>query len=219
MNLLAFDTSTERASIAVSNGSLLFTDEIVGVRSHAQQILVVIDQLMQQAQLTWPELDGIIFGQGPGSFTGLRVACSVAKGLAFAHDCPVYPVGSLATIRAAALAQPQNFDTSLACLVMMDARMQQVYWAYFSDKSAMPQPQVNAVEDIVIPGQESIGLIGCGWESYRSQLSSNIQQRIMRAQEIYPDAATMIQLVKTGKVKAVSAQEASPLYIRDQVTQ
>lgn len=219
MNLLAFDTSTERASIAVSNATTVFSEEILGVRSHAEQILVIIDKLMRQVQLEWRQLDGIVFGQGPGSFTGLRVACSVAKGLAFAHDLPVYPVGSLAAIahKAESLSSSMKADLSakniLTYLVMIDARMQQVYWSY-----AKSAPQVDTVQDIVIPGVEPIGLIGCGWQLYRDQLSPSIQARIQTVHEIYPDAIAMIQMVKQGIVTAVSAQAASPLYIRDQVT-
>lgn len=211
MNLLAFDTSTERASIAVSNATAVFSDEIIGVRSHAQQILVIIDQLMRQAQLEWCQLDGIVFGQGPGSFTGLRVACSVAKALAFAHDLPVYPVSSLAAI--AYTAQSLNEHGQLTYLVMMDARMQQVYWSY-----ANGSPQVSNVEDIVISGEEPVCLVGCGWSLYRAQLSPSIQARIQITYDMYPDAAVMIEMVKQGVVAAISAQAASPLYIRDQVT-
>ena len=98
MNLLAIDTSTELASVALLHGGKLFNKEQGSQRTHAQLLLPLIDEIMKEAGLQINQLDAIIFGCGPGSFTGLRIACSVAKGLAYAHDLKLIPVHNLASI-------------------------------------------------------------------------------------------------------------------------
>jgi len=98
MKLLAIDTSTDRASVAISLGNELYAEEQDGLRQHAQLLLPMVERLLAHAGLSFSQLDAIVFGRGPGSFTGLRIACSVAKGLAYAYDLPLYPVSSLAAI-------------------------------------------------------------------------------------------------------------------------
>ena len=98
MNLLAIDTSTEHATVAVTAHGELFSEEQGSMRQHAQFLLPMVERMLGLAGLSLTQLDGIVFGRGPGSFTGLRIACSVAKGLAYAHDLPLYPVSSLAAI-------------------------------------------------------------------------------------------------------------------------
>ena len=98
MNLLAFDTSTHRATIALKVNGRLETLSQDGVSTHAKNILPLIDSLIKKCNISFNALDGIVFGAGPGSFTGLRVACSVAKGLAYACDLPLYPVSTLLAI-------------------------------------------------------------------------------------------------------------------------
>ena len=95
MKLLAIDTSTEIASVALMIGNELTCEEQGSQKTHAQLLLPMIDKLMVDAGLQLNQLDGIIFGCGPGSFTGLRIACSIAKGLAYAHDLGLIPVSSL----------------------------------------------------------------------------------------------------------------------------
>ena len=106
MKLLAIDTSTERASVALAVGQEIQSREHLAQRQHAQFLLPVIDELLSEAGLTISQLDGIVFGRGPGSFTGLRIACSIVKGLAYAHDLAVYPVSSLLTIANDAFLDP-----------------------------------------------------------------------------------------------------------------
>src|ERR1700733_12183845 len=103
MNLLAIDTSTTRASLAINLGGEILSKEQDAQHSHARLLLPMIEQLLAEAQLTINQLDGIVYGCGPGSFTGLRIACSIAKGLAYAHDLPLFPVSSLAAIAHKAL--------------------------------------------------------------------------------------------------------------------
>ena len=131
MNLLAIETSTENASVAVSFEGKFYSEEYLGAQSHAQCILPAINQLLEKIDITFSDLDGIVFGRGPGSFTGLRVACSLAKGLAYAQNLPVYPVSTLDAIRAAVLFENESIGSRASVvLALIDARMNQVYWSY-----------------------------------------------------------------------------------------
>lgn len=215
MNLLALDTSTEKASIALWADGVLSCVTQDGKGSHAQLILPLIASLLNEAGLAIAQLDGIAFGRGPGSFTGLRIACSVAKGLAYAHDLPLYPVSSLAAIAEEAAYQ-KTFQPLVA---MLDARMNQVYWAYFSEADKATEEQVTAMGDIDIPGDLPFILAGVGFEAYQAQLSQPIASRLAGATTAYPTAAAMIRLVQAERIQPITAAQASPVYVRNQITQ
>ncbi|MCX7118694.1 MAG: tRNA (adenosine(37)-N6)-threonylcarbamoyltransferase complex dimerization subunit type 1 TsaB, partial [Legionellales bacterium] len=138
MNLLAIDTSTEIASVALSLGTAIHSLEQIGVRQHAQHLLPMIQSLMQEQSLQWSALQGIVFDAGPGSFTGLRIACSIAKALAYAHDLPVFGVSSMQAIAFQARAQQADCGV-LACV---DARMQEIYWAYYPPDEVLSQADI-----------------------------------------------------------------------------
>ncbi|PJE10890.1 tRNA (adenosine(37)-N6)-threonylcarbamoyltransferase complex dimerization subunit type 1 TsaB [Legionella sp.] len=218
MNLLAIDTSTECASIALLRNGELRSDEQGTQRSHARLILPMVENLLAEAEWSLSQLDAIVYGRGPGSFTGLRIACSVAKGLAYAQDLPLYPVSSLAAIANEALQQESN-PQEAAVLVVLDARMNQLYWAYFNAQSYQVDEQVSFVADIGLEDEKPLILAGVGYESYLPQFSPAIQKRMDKMLTIYPKAEAMIRLVLTGKIDAVSAADALPVYIRNQITQ
>lgn len=219
MNLLAFDTSTEQASITLSVNGAVYSKEHVGAQTHAQSILVSIDALLTSASVTLAELDGIVFGRGPGSFTGLRVACSIAKGLAYAHDLPVYPVSSLEAILWKAFSEEvQAVSSEMGVLAMIDARMNQVYWTFAVSAQDTQIEKVSFVKDIDLPETSSLCLVGVGWERYEHEFPDLIKKRIVKRVTIYPEALAMIQLVEHGFIKSVQAGEAMPIYIRDNVT-
>src|SRR3989442_4956806 len=89
MNLLAIDSSTDFASVAASRGEALFArHERVGQR-HAERILDMVDQVLVEARLEFAQIQGIAYGAGPGSFTGLRIAAGVTQGLALARGIGV----------------------------------------------------------------------------------------------------------------------------------
>ena len=163
MNLLAFDTSTDAMSIAVQRGLRAAagtggagtapgaggtdsTGAALQVWQHtgtggaqaSATLIPAIQQLMLQAGLRFDELDAIVFGRGPGSFTGLRTACSVAQGLAFGAGVPVLPVDTLL-----AVAEEARLDASMGSpdrfrvLATLDARMDEVYAAYYEFNSGL----------------------------------------------------------------------------------
>jgi tRNA threonylcarbamoyladenosine biosynthesis protein TsaB len=140
MKILAIDTATEACSAALYIDDAGNTDDTknksissryqLAPREHSRLILKMIDELLAQAELSVDKLDAIAFGQGPGSFMGLRIASGVVQGIAFAHDIPVIPVSTLK-----AIAQRAYEDTgSQNVIAAIDARMDEVYWAAYSLK-------------------------------------------------------------------------------------
>ncbi len=128
MKLLAIDTSTDTMSIAVQHGDTVFTHTGAGGSQASSTLIPAIETLMKQAGLQYAQLDAIAFGRGPGSFTGLRTACSVVQGLAFGANVKVLPVDTLLAVAEEArfLAQTQGLD-ALHVLAALDARMGEVY--------------------------------------------------------------------------------------------
>lgn len=218
MNLLAIDTSTEYASVALNIKGELRSEEQGAQRSHARLILPMVERLLAEAGLSLGQLDAIVYGRGPGSFTGLRIACSVAKGLAYAQDLPLYPVSSLAAIANEAFHSSQLAHNA-AVLAVLDARMSQLYWGCFHQQDISVTEEVSAATDIKLAAENSIVLAGVGYEPYLQNLTTELQAKIKSHLTIYPKAQAMIRLALTGAIKPVSAAEALPVYIRNQITQ
>lgn len=225
MNLLAFDTATEQASIALYIGQQgqYYESGQLGVRSHAHALLDKVENLLQQAQLTLSALDGIVFGRGPGSFTGLRVACSIAKGLGYGLNLPLYPVSTLAAvIEETRVLEAAKWGDNVTILAVMDARMQQVYWAsassgIFEEKTLLEQ--VSDPAEVMVPGSKPIILAGVGLETYEALWSPALQSRIVKQSPAFPKASAMIRLVLQQQILPVDAEAALPVYIRDQIIQ
>ena len=209
---LAIDTSTDGATFALKVGNKLFEREQAEVRTHAQTILTHIDALLKEAHVELKDLEGLLVGQGPGSFTGLRVACSVAKGLAFPHQIPIYPVSNLAWLTWMARAKYPN-ETILS---VMDARMQQVYWALYPQGCWQSNAQVQAIADIPNP-QGAFVLAGYHFHEYQAQIPKNWS--LIAELNITPKAYAMIEMLEANLLQSTDALHFEPVYIRDQVTQ
>jgi len=127
MNLLAIDTATEGCSAALLNDGSIRFDYLETARDHSRLILKMIDTLLAEAGIKPGQLDGLAFGRGPGSFTGVRIATGVVQGIAFAIDRPVVAISDLAAI--AQRSCRENGHTRV--LAAIDARMGEVYWAAY----------------------------------------------------------------------------------------
>lgn len=216
MKLLALDTATEACTVALSiDGRVL--ERFERRSQHSEHLLPMVDALLAEAQLALGQLDAIAFGRGPGSFTGLRIGAGVAQGLAFGADLPVVPVSSLAT-----LAQGQAGDRVLAAF---DARMQQVYWGAYR-RTVDGVMELDGSEQVVapaaVPRPEGEGWAGAGsgWDAYAAMLEARLGSLLtgwVPAQ--LPHARDMLSLaahaLRAGR--ALSAEQALPLYIRDDV--
>jgi tRNA threonylcarbamoyladenosine biosynthesis protein TsaB len=216
LNLLALDTSTEYCSVALLCDEDLTHREVHAVQRHSELILPMIEDLLAASGLALAQLDGIAFGAGPGSFTGLRIACGVAQGLAFGAGLPVVPVGTLA-----ALAQEAGASKVIACL---DARMGEIYHAaYRRDPghwTEIAAPSVGSAQSA--PLLEGDGWFGCGsgFAVYADALAKRYGRQLDGvAARLYPHARSVAQLavpvLATGG--GLPAEQAAPIYVRDKV--
>lgn len=221
MNLLALETSTDLASVALSHGDHIECLEQASVRQHAQQLLPMIQCLLEKTALTLSELDGIVFDSGPGSFTGLRIACSMAKALAYAHDLPIYGVSSLDAIAHQARLQMTALAQSTGIVAMLDARMHEVYWAYYPPESTRPAHEivVTPASAVSVPEGCEIVLAGVGLAVYDAQWSIAFNVAIQQHYTIAPSAKALIEWVQLGGSPKMRAADALPIYVRNTVTQ
>ena len=216
MKILAFDASTEFCSTALWLDGEVLTRQVHAGQTHSQLLLPQCQSLLAEAGLTFADLDGIGFGEGPGSFTGLRIACAVAQGLAFATGIPVVGVSSLQ-----ALAAASDGDRVIACL---DARMGEVYHATYlragDDWVALSETVVCKPSDA--PAVEGGSWIGCGsgFLAYAAVLAERYGDAMVAMHaDIYPHAREISQLAaqQFAQGLGVAAEFAAPLYIRNKV--
>ncbi|WP_028604513.1 tRNA (adenosine(37)-N6)-threonylcarbamoyltransferase complex dimerization subunit type 1 TsaB [Ottowia thiooxydans] len=225
MKLLAFDTSTELLSIAVRrDGREWVHSGAGGAKSSAALIPCVLD-LLAKAELAPNDLDAIVFGRGPGSFTGLRTACSVAQGLAFGArrgqgaGVPVLPVDTLLAV--AEVARMESGATRV--LALLDARMDEVYSAaHIWEGTAWATSTAISVgkpEQLALPAGEDWVLAGNVWAAYGERVPTALAD--LPRIEAVPNASALLSLAPAmlSAGLAVSADQALPLYIRDKVAQ
>lgn len=211
MNLLAIETSTDVGSIALwRDGDLLLRACPAGV-SHSLTLLPLISATMAEAGLGFGDLDGIAFGAGPGSFTGLRVACGVAQGLAFAHDLPLIPVGTLAAMALASGGE--------RVIVALDARMGEVYFGYFEAGEQLGLIGVYAPTALPLP--ETGGWLACGnglaaYPAVHERLAPFVSAWLP---ELMPSAEAVARLAapRLARGERVDPADAVPVYVRDKV--
>jgi len=216
MRLLAIETSTEYCSVALwQDGVVHERCELVG-QKHSEVLMEMLDALLKEAGVKVKQVDGIAFGKGPGSFTGVRIACGVTQGLALGADVNVVGVCTLE-----ALAEASGKDKVIAAL---DARMSELYLAAYEKRdgewSAVIAPCLCKAEDApALSGEEWFG-VGSGFAvsgvalhaRYGAQLNGMDEKAIPQA-----SAVARIGAREFAKGNAVDAALALPLYLRDKV--
>lgn len=216
MNLLAFDTSTEYLSLALIKGDASYVFEKNAGQTHSQIILPQIEALLSQANLQLSDLNGLAFGAGPGSFTGVRIAAGVAQGLGLGANLPVLGVCTLL-----ALAQTSGANKVIACL---DARMGEVYHAAY--EKVGEQWQTHAEPTVckpeAVPALAGTGWTGAGsgWQAYTESLVAVYGHQLLATQPAcLPSAMAVIALTKADFAggRAMPAGVALPIYIRNRV--
>jgi tRNA threonylcarbamoyladenosine biosynthesis protein TsaB len=219
MNLLAIDCSTEYLSLALeARGAVHSFHEHVGQR-HSEQVLGEVSRLLRSADLDMKALHGIAYGRGPGSFTGLRIACGVTQGLAYALNVPVCGVVTLEALAEEAFLA-HGVESVIACT---DARMGEVYHAAYRRKA-------HGWTEICAPGVYKPGLVpevpGAGWSgcgsgfaAYRDALTACYPALESVRPELMPTARAELALARPvfHVGRGVPADQALPLYIRDNV--
>ena len=211
MKFAAFETSTEWCSVALwLDGEIRGLEERAGNR-HSELALPMLEKLLQAENLTPRDLDAVAYGAGPGSFTGLRIACGLAQGIALARGLPVIGISSLE-----ALAEESGAAQVVACA---DARMGEVYYSALEKADGrwheiMPA-QCISPGAVVVPRGDWVGC-GNGFAVYRELSSKRFSQ--MRP-EIHPSALAIAQLAapRLAAGEGVDAALAAPIYVRDKV--
>jgi tRNA threonylcarbamoyladenosine biosynthesis protein TsaB len=225
MRILALDTATSGCSTAVLTDAGAITREIETQRGHAENILALINAVLIEAGIGLEDVDALAFGRGPGAFTGVRLATSIAQGLAFGAGLRVVAVSDLAAVAQRAF----DLDTGLRhVLVCNDARMQEVYWGCFDRAaSGLATPNgaehVGSVASLVLPAawHGCIGGAGRGFRLY-PQIRAAMKAKIDVAgvwDELLPRAVEIARLawpeVLAGR--AGPPEAAIPVYVRDDV--
>lgn len=216
MKLLALETSTEYCSVALwQDGAVSQRCELVG-QKHSEVLMVMLDALLKDAGIKIKQVDGIAFGKGPGSFTGVRIACGVAQGLALGADVKVVGVCTLQ-----ALAEASGKEKVIAAL---DARMSELYLAAYEKRNG---EWVTVIEPCLCKPDEAPQLPGEGWFGAGSGFAVNTAALVARYgsqlagadAQAMPQAAAVVQLaaVEFAGGNAVDAALALPLYLRDKV--
>ena len=222
MNLLAFDTSTDTLSIAVQRGDAVWQHTGAGGAQASAALIPAIQRLLAEAGLGFDTLDAIVFGRGPGSFTGLRTACAVAQGLAFGarsgQGTPVLPVDTLLAV--AEEARHQHGCTQV--LAVLDARMNEVYSAHCTWQEATRQWSTDA--DFGLCAPEALTLTDAALWTVAGNAQAAYGERLLpqaRHVAALPTATALLRLAPAllAAGAAVPASEALPRYIRDKVAQ
>jgi tRNA threonylcarbamoyladenosine biosynthesis protein TsaB len=222
MKLLALDTATEACSVALLLDDRLIVREDEFERGHAEHILPMVDAVLAEGGVSLRQLDAVAFGRGPGGFTGVRIAASVAQGLAFGASVPVVPISDLAAVAQRVLdLQP----AAMRVLVCGDARMREVYWGCFQRTGslavAVGPEQVSPPAKVSIPPDwPSAGFdaAGRGFRAY-PELGRSLAGLQTVHEALLPRAAEVARLaaaeVAAGRV--LPAEQALPVYLRDDV--
>jgi tRNA threonylcarbamoyladenosine biosynthesis protein TsaB len=224
VNYLALDASTEACSVALQVDDKVFTRYELCPQSHSLQLLPMVDDLLKEAKIELSQLDGLIFGQGPGSFTGVRIGVGVAQGLAFSAQLPVVGVSSLQTMAQLAFIKHGHKQVIAA----IDARMSEVYNGYYQldEHNIMQAQQAEAVtppEQLTKHLSELVSTpkyaVGTGWDAYQEHLSV-LKLNDESPDILFPNAEAMLVIgqSKLAQGLGVSAENAQPVYVRDTVS-
>jgi tRNA threonylcarbamoyladenosine biosynthesis protein TsaB len=216
MNILALDTSTEYCSVALwHDGAVIERSELAG-QKHSELLIDMVDALLNDAGVKLAQVDGIAFGKGPGSFTGVRIACGAAQGLAFGANLPVAGICTLE-----ALAEASGKPRVIAAL---DARMGEIYHAAYEKHDGVwmtaSEPCLCKPEDAPpVPGENWFGA-GSGFATHGNALEERYAGQLSGVDAgMVPQAAAIAALgaVQFAAGCGVDAAQALPLYLRDKV--
>jgi tRNA threonylcarbamoyladenosine biosynthesis protein TsaB len=218
VKLLAIETSSDVGTVALLVAEAVEEQRIETPREQTERILPIVDDLLSASGLTLEDLDGIAFGQGPGSFTGLRIAAAVAQGLGLAADLPLLPVSSLATMAQGAW-RTQGQSRSLVCI---DARMGEVFWGAYEVRDDLAEPlgeeRLSGPEAVGWTGTGAWGAIGSGFEVFAAELESVVAAARIVETALKPSATDLLPRaaadLRAGRIQSVD--EATPVYLRDE---
>jgi tRNA threonylcarbamoyladenosine biosynthesis protein TsaB len=215
VNILALDTSTEACSAALLRADgTIFSEFEIAPRQHMRLLPVMMEAVLSAAEIPKQSISHCAFSNGPGSFTGIRIATAQAQGVGLALGIPLLPVSTLAVLAQVCLDQNDFSNT----LVALDARMQEIYWAsYYRDSDGCARlagtEQLSAVGDIDIDVSTECGA-GHGWlDELRERVGFPVDV------DLLPTAGALLKLAKISidQGLAVDARQVGINYLRNQV--
>lgn len=217
MRILGLETSTDLGSCALWLDGELIERRCPPGRPHSETLLPLVRAMMAEAGMDFSRLDAVAFGAGPGAFTGLRVACGIAQGLAVAADRPVLPVGTLESLALEGGAR--------RVLALLDARMNEVYYATLErageDLRLVGEVRVAPPEEVILP--EGSDWLACGnaLTAYPVLAERVAASGLEARPEVMPTASAVVRLAlhRLERGEAVDPGLAAPLYVRDKVAQ
>lgn len=217
VNILAFDTSASACSVALSFNGKIDVIHQVAPMQQATLILSHIQSLLDRANTSLTQLDAVAYGRGPGSFTGIRIASSVAQGMGFGLNLPLLPISSLAVLAQAAF----NTHQWRSLFVLLDGRANHVYSAYYEVNGNGYIEQVGKenfekIDQLIMPSIKPWYGVGDGWQKYKNSLDQQGYRPL--DYDISPlfQAESMIKIatIQLQQGRQVSAAAALPLYLR-----
>ena len=213
MLILALETATDPGSIALWRDGKIIARTCPDRLSNSETLLPQAAETLRELGLNFGDVQGIAFGMGPGSFTGLRVSCGAAQGLAVARDLPLLGIG---TLEAMALASGGE-----RVIVALDARMGEVYYGVYVQGKLQGEIGVYAPDAVPVP--DSTGWVACGngLSSYSVLLERLANVVDVWKPEIMPSAEAVVRLAapRLERGEAIDPADAAPLYVRNKVAQ
>jgi tRNA threonylcarbamoyladenosine biosynthesis protein TsaB len=211
--ILALDTATRRASVAICRGSDVLAEGSREVTTHSEGLMPLVDEMLRQSGVATADLDAVVCGVGPGSFTGLRIGMATAKGLCFAAGKPLYGVSSL---QALALGAGEGLVAAV-----LDARRREVYLGLYRDGEPLMSELVCAPSEVarrlpLDPGS-NILLAGDGALAYRELLLSSLEGAALAVEGRHDIEARDLARAALSRIAAGDADDLAavvPLYIR-----
>lgn len=221
MTLLAIDTSASACSLALKVDETTHVFHEIQPCQQAATLLPALSTLFDEAGVSFESLDAVAFGEGPGSFTGLRIAASVAKALAFSLEIPVVQISSLAAL---ALQAAGQVSEQKAILTAVDARMGEIYWATFEIISPQKIRQLSPASlcrpadlPIMQGGPDDWCGVGNAWQVHGAQMGFH-PALVLPDANPRADALLSLAIDALQAGRTVSAEAAAPVYLRDKVT-
>ena len=220
MKILALDTTEDACSAALLLDEEVIEHYALAPRRHSELVLPMMDELLCDAGLRLSELDALAFARGPGSFTGVRIAVSIAQGAAFGAELPVVPVSSLQALAAAC----QREHAADAVLAALDARMHEVYWGGFRvDADGHLEPviaeSVARPHEVEVPDGDGWCGAGSGWATHAEALQARCGEiKAIRGEvRIHAQDVARLAARRFAAGEHVDAVQAMPVYLRDEV--
>lgn len=214
--ILAIETATSSCSVALGRQGDVFSRSEVGSNVHSQVLLEMVEDVLKQGNCSINALDAVAVGQGPGSFTGLRIGVGVAQGIAYGVSCPMIGVSSLDALA--------NQAANGRVIAAIDARMGEAYWCeYLKSNDVLERQsvlQVGPPLTITSKSSESLVLVGNAWQEYQGQFDADLLHRsAIQENQIYPSANSLLDLAFRAFARGdtIEAIDFAPEYVRNDV--